>query len=109
MEDQLPIPDRWRLIEKLGVVKERWFDPYNQKTYKGDRPIDPSKVKSLPIKGDDWFIVANAVFETVLETLNITNHVCFTNTKRPGNLHAYGTKSTLAYTHTPPTRGRQHK
>src|SRR3546814_10353602 len=40
MEDQLPIPDRWRLIETLGVVKERWFDPYNQNTYKGDRPID---------------------------------------------------------------------
>src|SRR3546814_6531958 len=60
MEDQLPIPDRWRLIETLGVVKERWFDPYNQNTYKGDRPIDRSKVKWLPIKGDDWFIVANA-------------------------------------------------
>ena len=25
--DQVPIPDRWRLIESLGVVKERWFDP----------------------------------------------------------------------------------
>jgi hypothetical protein len=25
--DQIPVPDRWRLIETLGVVKERWFDP----------------------------------------------------------------------------------
>jgi hypothetical protein len=32
MEDQLPLPDRWRLIETLGVVKERWFDPYHQNT-----------------------------------------------------------------------------
>src|SRR3990167_5938383 len=67
MEDQLPVPDRWRLVETLGVVKERWFDPYHQNTYKGDRAIDRSKVKWLPIKGDDWFFVANAVSDTVFE------------------------------------------
>ncbi|MGN6499068.1 MAG: hypothetical protein ACTHKM_02860, partial [Tsuneonella sp.] len=37
--DQVPIPDRWRLVQTLGLVKERWFDPYNQNTYKGDRPL----------------------------------------------------------------------
>jgi len=37
--DQIPVPDRWRLIETLGVVEEKWWDPYNQNTYKGDRPI----------------------------------------------------------------------
>ena len=37
--DHIPVPDRWRLIETLGLVKERWFDPYNQNTLKGDRPI----------------------------------------------------------------------
>src|SRR3546814_5546987 len=58
---QVPIPDRWRLIETLGVVKERWFDPYHQNTLKGDRPIDPSKVKWLPIKGDDWFFGLNLI------------------------------------------------
>ena len=31
--DEVPIPDRWRLIESLGLVKERWWDPYNQNTY----------------------------------------------------------------------------
>src|SRR3982751_2295326 len=36
--DQIPIPDRWRLIQTLGIVKERWFDPYSQNTLKGDRP-----------------------------------------------------------------------
>src|SRR4051812_27153448 len=35
--DQVPIPDRWRLIEAVGV-HSRWFDPYNQNTFKGDRP-----------------------------------------------------------------------
>jgi len=35
--DVLPIPDRWRLVEAVGV-HSRWFDPYNQNTIKGDRP-----------------------------------------------------------------------
>ena len=62
--DQVPVPDRWRLIESLGVVKERWWDPYNQNTYKGDRPINPDKVPWLPITGDDWFFIVNAVRHT---------------------------------------------
>ncbi|HET9427561.1 MAG TPA: hypothetical protein VFO69_04305, partial [Allosphingosinicella sp.] len=37
--EHIAIPDRWRLIETLGVVRERWWDPYNQNTLKGDRPI----------------------------------------------------------------------
>jgi hypothetical protein len=37
--DTIPIPDRWRLIENLGLVVEDPLDPYNQNTYKGDRPI----------------------------------------------------------------------
>jgi len=65
--DQIPIPDRWRLIETLGVVKERWWDPYNQNTYKGDRPINPDKVPWLPINGKDWFFVANVISDTVFE------------------------------------------
>src|SRR5690606_38360024 len=57
--DDIPIPDRWRLIESLGLVKERWFDPYNQNTLKGDRPLKP---EDWPfIKGDDWFFAANLV------------------------------------------------
>ena len=65
--EEFPIPDRWRLVETLGLVKERWYDPYNQNTYKGDRPINPAKVPWLPIKGKDWFIVASAVSDTVVE------------------------------------------
>lgn len=33
-----PVPDRWGLIEAVGV-EERWWDPYHQNTLKGDRPI----------------------------------------------------------------------
>nr|WP_184101320.1 hypothetical protein [Sphingopyxis panaciterrulae] len=90
MEDQLPIPDRWRLIESLGVVRERWFDPYHQNTLKGDRPIDRAKVPWLPIRGDDWFFVLNAVSDTVFEprTFPIPNGV--QTTARPGSLDVFG-------------------
>ena len=29
--DHIPIPDRWRLIDTLGVARENYLDPYNQK------------------------------------------------------------------------------
>ena len=88
--DQVPIPDRWRLIESLGVVKERWFDPYHQNTLKGDRPIDRAKVKWLPIKGDDWFFVANAVSDTVIEPRTFPIPVGVQTTERPGSIDVFG-------------------
>ena len=88
--DQVPIPDRWRLIESLGVVKERWFDPYGQNTLKGDRPIDREKVKWLPIKGDDWFFVANAVSDTVIEPRTFPIPVGVQTTERPGSIDVFG-------------------
>ncbi len=100
MEDQLPVPDRWRLIESLGVVKERWFDPYHQNTYKGDRAIDRSKVPWLPIKGDDWFIVANAVSDTVLEPRTFPIPVGVQTTERPGSLDVFGKDRSFVFAQT---------
>ena len=100
IEDQLPIPDRWRLIETLGVVKERWFDPYHQNTLKGDRPIDRDKVKWLPIRGDDWFFVANLISDTVVEprTFPIPNGI--QTTARPGSLDVFGKNRSVVLSQT---------
>ena len=57
----IAVPDRWRIIENLGV-NEKWYDPYNQNTLKGDRPIPGTK---------DWFINVNIVFDHVLEARRI--------------------------------------
>lgn len=89
-EDQIPIPDRWRLIETLGIVKERWFDPYNQNTYKGDRPINPDKVPFLPIKGDDWFFIANVVSDTVAELRTFPIPVGVQTTEDPNRVDVFG-------------------
>ncbi|MBL8651811.1 MAG: hypothetical protein JNL35_15580 [Sphingopyxis sp.] len=107
MENQLPVPDRWRLIESLGVVKERWFDPYHQNTYKGDRPIciptaEEQELreragevrcktpKFLGLTGDDWFFVVNAVSDTVFEPRTFPIPVGVQTTSRPGSLDVFG-------------------
>jgi len=98
--DQIPIPDRWRLIETLGVVKERWFDPYNQNTYKGDRPINRAKVPWLPIKGDDWFFAANVVSDTVFEPRTFPIPVGVQTTARPDSLDVFGKDSSYVFSQT---------
>jgi hypothetical protein len=86
--DQIPIPDRWRLIEALGVVKERWFDPYNQNTLKGDRPLDPDKWPL--IEGHDWFFAASLISDTVIEPRTFPIPVGVQTTERPGSLDIFG-------------------
>ena len=98
--DEFPIPDRWRLIQSLGLVKERWLDPYNQNTYKGDRPIDPAKVPWLPIKGHDWFFVASAVSDTVVEARTFPIPVGVQTTEGPGNLDIFGKDGSEVYSQT---------
>ena len=53
--ESVPIPDRWRLVDAVGV-KTHWWDPYNQNTLKGDRPLF-----------DDWFVDVSVVSDTVYE------------------------------------------
>lgn len=88
--DQLPLPDRWRLIESLGLVRENLFDPYNQNTYKGDRPINRAKVPWLPITGDDWFFVANLISDTVYEPRSFPIPVGVQTTERPDRNDVFG-------------------
>ncbi|MDN3646420.1 hypothetical protein QWY75_09440 [Pontixanthobacter aestiaquae] len=98
--DQLPIPDRWRLIESLGLVKEKWWDPYNQNTYKGDRPINRDKVPWLPINGDDWFFVANAISDTVVEPRTFPIPVGVQTTEDPDRLDVFGNEGSLVLSQT---------
>lgn len=86
--DQIPLPDRWRLVETLGLVKENWLDPYNQNTLKGDRPVRP---EDWPfITGEDWFFSANLVSDTVLEPRTFPIPVGVQTTERPQSLDVFG-------------------
>ncbi|MFZ1742488.1 MAG: hypothetical protein WAT93_06515, partial [Pontixanthobacter sp.] len=98
--DQLPIPDRWRLIQSLGLVKENWRDPYNQNTYKGDRPINRAKVPWLPIKGDDWFFVGNVISDSVFEPRTFPIPVGVQTTQDPDRIDVFGDKASQVFSQT---------
>ncbi|GHB04605.1 hypothetical protein GCM10009069_29010 [Algimonas arctica] len=85
----IPVPDRWRLIENLGV-NEKWWDPYNQNTLKGDRPLPGTK---------DWFFVATAVSDTVLEPRNFPIPVGVQTTEEP-SLDLFGDPDSLVFSQT---------
>jgi hypothetical protein len=75
--ESFPIPDRWRLVDAVGV-KTRWWDPYNQNTLKGDRPL-----------WDDWFINLNIVSDTVYELRGLPIPVA-PQGAAPGNVDLFG-------------------
>ncbi|MCJ2177499.1 hypothetical protein [Novosphingobium album (ex Hu et al. 2023)] len=99
-QEEFPIPDRWRLIQTLGVVKEHWWDPYNQNTYKGDRPINRAKVPWLPIKEDDWFFTAGLTSDTVLEPRTFPIPVGVQTTERPGSIDVFGKDASFVFSQT---------
>lgn len=105
--DQLPLPDRWRIMTSLcpaddgdksiyavfGAMREvchRETDPYHQNPLKGDRAIDRSKVPWLPIKGDDWFVEANFTSDTVIEPRSLPLPVSNSGGQNAGELGSFG-------------------
>jgi hypothetical protein len=88
--DHLPIPDRWRLVDAIGV-KERWYDPYNQNTLKGDRPVKGT---------DDCFFVVSAISDTIVEPRSFPIPVGVQTTDRPGSLDVFGRSNSFVFAQT---------
>jgi hypothetical protein len=63
--ESVPVPDRWRLTDQLGLVHQRWFDPYDANTLKGDRPIF----------GNDWFFPVTLISDTLFEARKLPTSV----------------------------------
>jgi hypothetical protein len=79
--ESVPIPDRWRLMQALGL-KFPWHDPYNQNILKGDIPV-----KEL---GRDWFFTFTGISDSLLEfrstPLPVSQQIAF----RSGANNIYG-------------------
>ncbi|MEM8752482.1 MAG: hypothetical protein AAGF90_05860, partial [Pseudomonadota bacterium] len=71
-DDFLAIPDRWRLVDTLGLIKENPLDPYDQNTLKGDKPIYEGNCFPFldGLTGDfgtDCFLILLGISDTVFE------------------------------------------
>jgi hypothetical protein len=75
----IPVPDRWRLVDALGLHKENVFDPYNQNVLKGDKPIF----------GNDWFLNLSAISDTVFEPRRVPTPTAFATTATSNSLNTF--------------------
>jgi len=115
--DEFPVPDRWRLIETLGLVKQDVLDPYHQNTYKGDRPLCLPTVeeqerrrqaglkkcgtpKFLGLDHEDWFFSINAASDTVVEPRSFPIPVGNQTTDRPDSNNVFGRPYSLVLSQT---------
>ncbi len=89
--DVLGIPDRWRLVETLGLVKSNWKDPYHQNTLKGDRPLCGTH---------DLFLQLSAISDTVVEPRSFPQPVGVQTTQNPGSDNTFGRANSLVVAQT---------
>lgn len=75
----IPVPDRWRLIETIGVL-ESLSDPYNRNPIKGDRPLF----------GKDWFINLAVISDTVFEPRSFPTPIGVQSTRDENSLDLFG-------------------
>jgi hypothetical protein len=82
--ESLPVPDRWRIMEGLGL-KENRFDPYHQNTLKGDKPFKP-----LEKFGEDWFFNLALISDSLAEFRRLPTPVGLQSSNDPRALDVFG-------------------
>ena len=103
--ESLPVADRWRIMQALGLVHP-WYDPYHQNVLKGDLPIgeEPwvkARFPALAHKlGSDWFVNVGVVSDTLVELRRLPTPVGPQTADRPGSVDTFGRgrQSTIAET-----------
>lgn len=84
------LPDRWRIVEAIGL-KEDLLDPYHgQNRLKGD----------IPVFGEDWFVALIGISDTVVEPREFPVPVGGPVAERPGSLDTYGDGHQEVYSQT---------
>ncbi|MBM3505294.1 MAG: hypothetical protein FJX65_15645 [Alphaproteobacteria bacterium] len=76
----LPIPDRWRLADQLGVTT-RWWDPYNQNTLKADRPLPGFQ---------EFFFNLALISDTIYEPRRVPTPISGSGSQKPGANDQFG-------------------
>jgi hypothetical protein len=86
----VPIPDRWRILDALGI-KENPFNPYDNNTLKGDKPIFGT---------EDWFFELDAIADTRLEPSRVPVPVAAQSSARPIENNTFGRYGRLLFNET---------
>jgi hypothetical protein len=91
--ESLAVPDRWRILETLGVIKQNFKDPYNQNVFKGDKPYKPFEKW-----GEDVFLSLVGISDSLAEARRLPIPVGAQSSRRPGasDVFAPGHQLTLA-------------
>lgn len=82
--ESLPVPDRWRIVQSLGLLPYRGWDPYNPNVLKGDLPIRISP------DGAPWFLSLAAISDTVFEWRRLPTPVGAQSTLAAASSGAFG-------------------
>ncbi|MEM7544364.1 MAG: hypothetical protein AAF367_02425 [Pseudomonadota bacterium] len=95
-DDFLAIPDRWRLIDTLGLIEENPLDPYDQNTLKGDKPIYEGNCFPFldGLTGDfgtDCFLILLGISDTVFEPRSFPVPTGVQTTNRANTNDLFGT------------------
>lgn len=101
-DDFLAIPDRWRLVDTLGLIEENPLDPYNQNTLKGDKPIYEGHCFPFlePILGEsktNCFLVLLGISDTVLEPRSFPTPTGVQTTQRSDTNDLFGEVDQLLF------------
>lgn len=75
-----PVPDRWRIVEAVGIKTNLW-DPYG-----GHNPLKGD----LPMWGEDWFYTIIAISDSIVEPRRFPVPVGGVTTLRAGSLDTIG-------------------
>ena len=114
-EMNVAVPDRWRitsslcpsggdrsifvLYPNLAAVCHSTLDPFHHNVLKGDKPI---RAKDKPgfLHGNDWYFIANAISDTVIEPRSFPIPVGNQTTERPGEDDTFGRSHSLVLAQT---------
>jgi hypothetical protein len=114
-EMNVAVPDRWRitsslcptggdrsifvLYPNLRAVCHSTKDPFHHNVLKGDKPIS-AKDKPGFLHGNDWYFIANAISDTVIEPRSFPIPVGNQTTSRPGEDDTFGRSHSLVLAQT---------
>ena len=82
--EEVPTPDRWRLVKSLGILPYKPLDPYNPNPIKGDLPVLQKEL------GEGWFFNLTAVSDTLVEARRLPTPVGAQSTIDAGSNGALG-------------------